>query len=150
VSIFLFIYPSLANIRHSASLITATHPHTTPYPLYLLYPHPQEVGRRRLRNTVLDYLSSDKDSVAALRSKKHFDTADCMTDRMAGLMTLASMGESCGAVCVALGRYSYSTSSSAEQFFLCQFLSLSPYLTPSISLPPCLSHYLPPSLSHTP
>ena len=30
---------------------------------------PQEVGRRRLRNTALDYLSADKDGAAARRAK---------------------------------------------------------------------------------
>ena len=50
------------------------------------------MGRRRLRNTVLDFLSSNKGPAAATRAKKQFDTADCMTDRMAGLMTLASIG----------------------------------------------------------
>ena len=51
------------------------------------------MGRRRLRNTVLDFLSADKDVEAAQRAKKQYDSADCMTDRMAGLMTLASIGE---------------------------------------------------------
>jgi Domain of unknown function (DUF3458_C) ARM repeats len=42
---------------------------------------------------VLDFLSADKGPAAAARAKKQFDTADCMTDRMAGLMTLASIGD---------------------------------------------------------
>ena len=46
-----------------------------------------------MRNTVLDFLSADKDVEAAQRAKKQYDSADCMTDRMAGLMTLASIGE---------------------------------------------------------
>jgi hypothetical protein len=37
------------------------------------------VGRRRLRNTVLDFLSADKDDLAASRAKKQFENADCMT-----------------------------------------------------------------------
>jgi aminopeptidase N len=52
---------------------------------------PQEVGRRRLRNTVLDYLSADKDGVAARRAKAQFDGADCMTDKVAALASLASL-----------------------------------------------------------
>lgn len=55
---------------------------------------PKEVGRRRLRNTVLDFLSADKDAAAVSRAKKQFDSADCMTDRMAALVSLSSMGES--------------------------------------------------------
>ena len=43
---------------------------------------PAEVGRRRLRNTVLDYLGADKDAPAAQRAKKQFDSADCMTDKV--------------------------------------------------------------------
>ena len=53
----------------------------------------QEVGRRRLRNTVLGYLSCDKSEEAAQRAKKQYDQADCMTDRVAGLGLLANMGE---------------------------------------------------------
>ena len=49
-----------------------------------------------MRNTLLDYLAADKGAEAASRAKKHYDTADCMTDRLAGLMTLASIGKGGG------------------------------------------------------
>ena len=48
---------------------------------------------------MLDFLSANKGPAAATRAKKQFDTADCMTDRMAGLMTLASIGDT-ATVCV--------------------------------------------------
>jgi aminopeptidase N len=50
-----------------------------------------EVGRRRLRNTVLDYLSAGPDqSVAVSLIKRQFDTAQCMTDKIAALGCLVS------------------------------------------------------------
>lgn len=51
---------------------------------------PHETGRRRLRNTCLDYLSSIADVNTIQLSKKQFDTANCMTDKIAALSNLAS------------------------------------------------------------
>lgn len=50
-----------------------------------------EVGRRRLRNTVLDYLSADRSQEAAVRAKKQFDEANCMSDRLSALGCLVSL-----------------------------------------------------------
>ena len=50
-----------------------------------------EVGRRRLRNTVLDYLSAGSDQVDAIRRAKiQFDTASCMNEKIAALGCLVS------------------------------------------------------------
>ncbi len=49
-----------------------------------------ETGRRRLHNVCLDYLSTDLSAASAQRSKKQFDSANCMTDRLAALAALAS------------------------------------------------------------
>jgi len=54
------------------------------------------IGRRRLRNVCLDYLCSiteteDEQVAAADLAMDHFKKAKGMTDRMAGLMALASM-----------------------------------------------------------
>lgn len=51
---------------------------------------PQEVGRRRLRNTILDYLSSEESTEAAQRAKKQFDDAVCMSDKINALACLTS------------------------------------------------------------
>jgi aminopeptidase N len=65
---------------------------------------PAEVGRRRLRNTCLDYLStlvaSDSSSttiaVPEILSliKKQYETANCMTDRISALIALGSIPSS--------------------------------------------------------
>lgn len=54
------------------------------------------IGRRRLRNVLLDYLCSireteEEQEVAAALATKHFENAKGMTDKMAGLSALASM-----------------------------------------------------------
>jgi len=49
-----------------------------------------EVGRRRLRNTCLDYLSSERSAASAARSKLQFDSSNCMTDNIAALGCLVS------------------------------------------------------------
>lgn len=54
------------------------------------------VGRRRLRNVLLEYLCSIRDTdneqvAAANLAEAHFEKADGMTDKMAGLTALASM-----------------------------------------------------------
>lgn len=56
----------------------------------------EAIGRRRLRNVVLEYLCSIKDTdeeqiAAADLAMSHFKKAKGMTDKMAGLMALASM-----------------------------------------------------------
>ena len=54
------------------------------------------IGRRRLRNVLLDYLCSIRDTkeeeiAASELAMNHFSKASCMTDKMAGLSALASM-----------------------------------------------------------
>ena len=54
------------------------------------------IGRRRLRNVILDYLCSIKETpeeqtTAAELAMKHFRNASGMTDKLAALMNLASM-----------------------------------------------------------
>jgi aminopeptidase N len=50
-----------------------------------------EVGRRRLRNTVLDYIHSLKDDTAAELCLQQYNSADCMTDKVAALSCLADI-----------------------------------------------------------
>lgn len=52
--------------------------------------NPEEVARRRLQNTALDFLASEKSAESAKRSKTQFDCANCMTDKLAALACLAS------------------------------------------------------------
>jgi aminopeptidase N len=62
---------------------------------------PSEVGRRRLRNTCLDYLStlvvSESSSTSVVEPdilsliKKQYETSNCMTDKIAALITLGSI-----------------------------------------------------------
>jgi aminopeptidase N len=54
------------------------------------------VGRRRLRNTVFSYLTTIKETpeeqkAASKLATDHYDSAICMTDKMAALNSLASM-----------------------------------------------------------
>jgi len=54
------------------------------------------IGRRRLRNVCLEYLCSvretDEEQVTAAElAKQHYDSASCMTDKVAALSCLASM-----------------------------------------------------------
>jgi aminopeptidase N len=51
---------------------------------------PAEVGRRRLRNTILDFLSIDESPEAIARAKKQFDEAVCMSDKINALACLTS------------------------------------------------------------
>ncbi len=55
---------------------------------------PAEVGRRRLRNTCLDYLTSSDDSsvidMGIKLAKEQFDSANCMTDKISALGCLIS------------------------------------------------------------
>ncbi|KAG5189695.1 aminopeptidase [Tribonema minus] len=51
----------------------------------------EEVGRRRLRNTILDYIHSLKDDAAADLCFKQYESADCMTDKVAALSCLADI-----------------------------------------------------------
>ena len=48
-----------------------------------------ETGRRRLRNTCLDYLCADGSDATAKLAKAQYDSADCMSDRIHAFMTLA-------------------------------------------------------------
>lgn len=50
-----------------------------------------EVSRRRLRNTVLGYISSLKDDAAAEMCYSQFTSANCMTDKIAALGSLSSI-----------------------------------------------------------
>eukprot|EP00981_Chlorochromonas_danica_P002712 scaffold537_cov180-Ochromonas_danica.AAC.17 len=63
-------------------------------PTYLF--NPKEVGRRRLRNTCLDYLSTLSGAADHLQSaqlaKTQFEAASCMTDRIAALAYLCGQG----------------------------------------------------------
>jgi aminopeptidase N len=51
---------------------------------------PAEVGRRRLQNTCLEYLTCQGGPAAATLAKNQFDRAGCMTDKLAALRALAS------------------------------------------------------------
>ncbi|KAL8446563.1 hypothetical protein Emed_005017 [Eimeria media] len=51
----------------------------------------KSLGRRRLRNELLMYLSEFRDREAAERAYKHFYDARCMTDKFYSLWSLASM-----------------------------------------------------------
>ena len=46
------------------------------------------MGRRRLHNTCLDYLSALNDAAAATRASHQYKTANCMTDKIAALGSL--------------------------------------------------------------
>ncbi|ABE49506.1 aminopeptidase N [Methylobacillus flagellatus] len=50
---------------------------------------PAEMGRRALRNTVLQLLTVTNGTGCAARAKAHYDNADNMTDRVAALSSLA-------------------------------------------------------------
>lgn len=51
---------------------------------------PEEVSRRRLKNTCLDYLCSLGTVASLQRAKAQYDGANCMTDRVTALACLAS------------------------------------------------------------
>jgi len=51
-----------------------------------------EIGRRALRNLCLDYLSSLDDDQAASRALTQFESASCMTDKLAALSALVARG----------------------------------------------------------
>ena len=53
---------------------------------------PEEVGRRRLRSTALQFLSADKGDAARRRAVAYFESASNMTEQVAGLAVLAEMG----------------------------------------------------------
>lgn len=53
---------------------------------------PDEVGRRRLRGTALQYLSTDKGEAARRRAVGYFESAGNMTEAIAGLTVLAELG----------------------------------------------------------
>lgn len=71
----------------------------------------ESVGQRRLRNTIMGYLASIKESpeeqkAAAELATSHYDTATGMTDKMAALGALASMnGEGATARDAAIQRF---------------------------------------------
>lgn len=52
--------------------------------------NPEEVSRRRLKNTCLDYLCSLGTAESLQRAKNQYDNANCMTDRVTSLACLAS------------------------------------------------------------
>jgi len=51
----------------------------------------EEIGRRRLRNSMLSYLTSLKDEEGAQLAYKQFMEADCMTDKLAAFSCLADI-----------------------------------------------------------
>ncbi|CDJ48903.1 hypothetical protein EBH_0022760 [Eimeria brunetti] len=51
----------------------------------------EATGRRKLRNTLLHFLSAARDQEAVERAFAHFTEAKCMTDKYAGLIALSSM-----------------------------------------------------------
>lgn len=51
----------------------------------------EETGRRKLRNTLLHFLSAARDEEAVERAFKHFTEAKCMTDKYASLIALSNM-----------------------------------------------------------
>jgi aminopeptidase N len=50
----------------------------------------QEVGRRRLHSTCLDFLNCLGGKEVGLLAKRQFDTANCMTDKLASLGCLVN------------------------------------------------------------
>lgn len=48
----------------------------------------KETGRRRLRNTCLDYICAEGGAAAAIVAKAHYDSANCMTDRLTAFRVL--------------------------------------------------------------
>lgn len=56
-----------------------------------------QVGRRRLRNTVLSYLHEPRDAAAAKLCLDQFNAADCMTDKLAAVGCLADFNDAEGA-----------------------------------------------------
>jgi aminopeptidase N len=52
-------------------------------------PDAKSAGRRSLRNVALDLLAATGVSQAVVRAARHYDSADNMTDRVAGLATLS-------------------------------------------------------------
>jgi aminopeptidase N len=61
------------------------------------------IGQRRLRNTLLEYLCSiretdDEEAAAAELASRHYDRANGMTDKVAAFSTLSSMHGTMGAV----------------------------------------------------
>lgn len=56
-----------------------------------------QVGRRRLRNTVLSYLHEPRDAAAAKLCLEQFKSADCMTDKLAAVGCLADFDDAGGA-----------------------------------------------------
>lgn len=69
-----------------SSVYDATHA-TGPYRFT-----PDEVGRRRLRSTALQYLSADKGDAVRPRAVAYFESAGNMTESIAGLAVLAELG----------------------------------------------------------
>ncbi|CDJ28008.1 uncharacterized protein EMH_0036870 [Eimeria mitis] len=51
----------------------------------------EATGRRKLRNTLLHFLSAARDEKAVDRAFAHFTDAKCMTDKYAGLIALSSL-----------------------------------------------------------
>jgi aminopeptidase N len=92
----------------------------------------EAVGRRRLRNTCLEYLCSiydtpEEQTWAANLAKTHFDDANCMTDTMAALSCLASMdGQGASARQYALDKFYQDANGNAlvlDKWFLVQALA---------------------------
>ncbi|CAN0597037.1 unnamed protein product, partial [Laminaria digitata] len=56
----------------------------------------EQVGRRRLRNTILAYLHEPRDADAAKLCLEQFKAADCMTDKLAAVACLADFDDKAG------------------------------------------------------
>lgn len=54
-------------------------------------PSPEAMGKRALRNTVLDILSANRGANCAKRAYDHYKSADNMTDRMAAFLILCEV-----------------------------------------------------------
>lgn len=72
--------------------------------------NPAEVGRRRLRNTCLDYLMAADNSLgqsqtSVRRIASQFSSADCMSDKLAALACIASAPADCPERAQFLGTY---------------------------------------------
>ncbi|CDJ61946.1 aminopeptidase N, putative [Eimeria maxima] len=81
-----------------ADLATALKPEMSELYKQLTLPTDQEdevteeaTGRRKLRNTLLHFLSAMGDEEAVERAYKHFTEAKCMTDKYAGLIALSNI-----------------------------------------------------------
>ncbi|CAM9378656.1 unnamed protein product [Ascophyllum nodosum] len=94
------LYKALRHVRRSLSDALATELHAVYSSLAPDAPYKmnsREVGRRRLRNTILSYLHEPRDAAAAKLCLQQFKAADCMTDKLAAVACLADFDDAGGA-----------------------------------------------------